>query len=70
MNDFAHIDARRAENGITRKALYERAEVDKETWRRTVKGRTSPNTRTLEKLKKALDALISERGEANGRSTD
>jgi predicted transcriptional regulator len=61
MNDVAEIDARRAAAGITRKALYERAQVHKETWRRTIKGKTSPNTRTLVQLEKALAELVREK---------
>ena len=64
MTSFEKIDERRAKAGITRKALYQAAGVNKETWRRTVKGTTSPNTRTLQKLKTALDELVDERRKA------
>lgn len=61
MTSFEKIDERRAKAGITRKALYQAAGVNKETWRRTVQGTTSPNMRTLEKLKSALDELVDKR---------
>ena len=61
MVSFSEIERRRIAHGVTRKALYEGAGVHKETWRRTAQGRTAPNSRTLEKLNTALDALIAER---------
>ena len=61
MLNFEDIDRRRVENGFSRKAVYERAGVHKETWRRLHDSRTSPTTRTLEKLADALDQLIDER---------
>lgn len=64
MVSFNDIDARRVEHGFTRQQVYQRAEVNGETWRRTAKGRTAPNTRTLEKLSTALDALIEEKRHA------
>lgn len=64
MNSFQQIDLKRRQAGLTRKAVYERAGVDGETYRRTEKGKTLPNTRTLQKLQTAIDALIKERVEA------
>lgn len=61
MVSFSEIERRRIAHGVTRKALYEGAGVHKETWRRTAQGRTAPNSRTLEKLNTALDALIAEK---------
>lgn len=66
MTSFEEIEKGRAQAGITRKALYQAAGVNKETWRRTQQGATLPNTRTLNKLKAALDALLAQRGQANG----
>lgn len=60
MRSFDEIDAARARHGLTRKAVYERAGLHKETWRRLCRGETSPNLRTLEKLSNALAALIAE----------
>jgi predicted transcriptional regulator len=57
MHTFSEIDARRQAAGITRKELYEAAGLHKETWRRTKLGKTSPNTKTLEKLTTALEQL-------------
>lgn len=54
---FEEIEARREQHGLTRKALYDKAGLHKETWRRTATGRTEPNSRTLRKLSEALDAL-------------
>lgn len=61
MNDFASIEARRQAAGITRKALYERASVHKETWRRLINGRNLPNLSTLQRLTAALEELEGER---------
>lgn len=61
MMSFQEIDTRRRAAGLTRKAVYERAGLDGETWRRTEKRSTSPNVRTLEKLTEALKALIEEK---------
>lgn len=72
MNDFEEIDVRRMRHGLTRRAVYERAGVNGETWRRTAQGRTQPNIRTLQKLRDALEALISEQklaGTAHSRRT-
>jgi len=60
MMTFQEIDRRRIAAGLTRKALYERAGVDGETWRRLSKGTNLPNTGTLIKLTSALDALVAE----------
>ncbi len=60
MTDFEEIDALRAEHGLTRKAVYSRAGVNAETWRRLARGANEPNLRTLRKLSDALDALIRE----------
>ena len=64
MRSFKEIDAARKTYGLSRKAVYERARLHKETWRRLDKGETSPNLRTLEKLSSALDELIREQREA------
>jgi ribosome-binding protein aMBF1 (putative translation factor) len=61
LGSFDEIDDRRQRHGLTRKALYERAGLHKETWRRTATGRTEPNLRTLRRLSEALDALVNER---------
>lgn len=66
MTSFEDIEKSRAAAGITRKALYQAAGVNKETWRRTVQGTTLPNTRTLNKLKDALDRLVQQMGKTNG----
>lgn len=58
MRTFDQIEALRSEHQITRKALYERAGVHKETWRRTATGKTQPNVATLQRLSTALDELI------------
>ena len=67
MQSFEEIDRRRAAAGLTRKAVYERAGLHKETWRRLVKGRLS-TVRTLHKLNAAVDGLIAERETSNGTS--
>lgn len=64
MNSFQQIDLKRRAAGLTRKAVYERAGVDGETYRRTEKGKTSPNSRTLHKLQAAVESLIDERVQA------
>ena len=61
MLTFPEIDTLRVKHGLTRKAVYERAGVNGETWRRLRMGAHSPNTRTLMRLTDALDALIAER---------
>ncbi|TIV36358.1 MAG: helix-turn-helix transcriptional regulator [Mesorhizobium sp.] len=66
MTSFEEIEQGRANAGITRKALYQAAGVNKETWRRTVQGTTLPNTRTLNKLKAALDRLVQQKDQSNG----
>lgn len=66
MMTFEDIDRRRVAARLTRKAVYERAGIDGETWRRTAAGKTEPNLRTLKKLKAALDELEREQGEING----
>lgn len=66
MQTFQEIDTAREAAGLTRKALYERAGLHKETWRRTAAGKTEPNLRTLRKLKDALDELIAEKEAGNG----
>lgn len=60
MRTFADIDASRVEHGFTRRAIYDRAGVNGETWRRLARGANEPNLRTLRKLNDALDALIRE----------
>ncbi len=62
MFSFDEIDKLRAANSLSRKQVYERAGIHKETWRRLMNGTSAPNTRTLEKLSRALEALISEKG--------
>ncbi|MCW5697946.1 MAG: helix-turn-helix transcriptional regulator [Bauldia sp.] len=64
MTSFEDIDARRASAGLTREAVCRRAGVNSETWRRTAKGRTQPNLRTLIKLDDAVTALEREKQEA------
>lgn len=68
MNDFVEIDAQRMRHGLTRRAVYERAGVNGETWRRTAQGRTQPNIRTLQKLRTALDELIEEKEQGGGHA--
>lgn len=62
MISFEEIERKRAENNLTRKQVYERAGIHKETWRRLMNGTCAPNTRTLQKLSGALAALITEKG--------
>ena len=50
MQMFEEIDAARDAAGLTRKQVYERAGLHKETWRRLAAG-AKPNLSTLEKLK-------------------
>lgn len=67
MTDFMEIDARRASAKLTRQALCARAGIDPDTYRRTARGVTEPNVKTLRKLKAALDACIAEQeARANG----
>lgn len=66
MKSFEEIESIRRRAGLTRKALYERAGLHKETWRRTVRGDTAPNIRTLEKLTGALDELVKEKEHVHG----
>jgi transcriptional regulator with XRE-family HTH domain len=61
MQTFDDIEEARRRHGLTRRAIYERAGINGETWRRTAAGRTSPNMRTLQKLLDATRALIDER---------
>lgn len=60
MLSFEEIDNRRSKAGLTRKAVYDRAGVDGETWRRLARGEGA-QTRTLEKLTAALDELTKEK---------
>jgi predicted transcriptional regulator len=60
MLSFEEIDKRRVAAGLTRKAVYERAKVDGETWRRLANKRTEPNTKTLRKLTTALEELTAQ----------
>jgi predicted transcriptional regulator len=62
MGSFEEIEAERRRLGLTRRAVYRRAGVDGETWRRTEKGITEPNVRTLRKLAEAVAALAGESG--------
>jgi DNA-binding XRE family transcriptional regulator len=62
-SSFSDIEARRAQHGLTRKAVYERARVHKETWRRLNQPGYTPSLRTLLKLSTALDLLIEERAD-------
>ncbi|WP_336071500.1 helix-turn-helix transcriptional regulator [Nitratireductor rhodophyticola] len=64
MRSFKEIDKARADNGLTRKSVYERAGLHKETWRRLSQGEVSPTLRTLEKLSAAVSALIEEKERA------
>lgn len=58
MRTFKEINALRERHGLTRKAVYEKAKVDKETWRRLDKRMNAGNTMTLTRLSQALDELI------------
>lgn len=64
MLNFDEIDRRRVAAGLTRAAVYGRAKVNGETWRRLAKGRNEPNARTLKKLSAALIELEKEREHA------
>jgi len=66
MRSFHDIEERRSIHGFSRKAVYEKAGIHKETWRRLMNGTSAPNTRTLEKLAGALDDLINEKDRAHG----
>lgn len=61
MRTFSDIERLRAAHGLTKVALTKRAEVDFETYRRSLHGITAPNSATLEKLSDAVDALIAEK---------
>lgn len=61
MKSFQEIEKERRLAGLTRKAVYERAGLHKETWRRTAKGTTEPNTGTLNKLASAVEQLVKEK---------
>ena len=61
MRTFPDIDALRRKHKLTRKAVYDLAGVNGETWRRLARGSNQPVLRTLEKLNTALDALIAEK---------
>lgn len=66
MMSFDEIEQRRVAAGLTRKAVYEHAGIDGETWRRTARGETEPNSKTLKKLSAALEALTqTEAGNGN-----
>lgn len=62
MMSFQEIDRRRREAGLTRKAIYERAQVNGETWRRLADGRSLGTMKTLTKLAAALDQLQEGKG--------
>ncbi|MDG4894643.1 helix-turn-helix transcriptional regulator [Mesorhizobium sp. WSM4976] len=62
---FQEIDRRRVAAGLTRKAIYERAGVDGETWRRSASSKTEPNTKTLRKLSQALEQLEQEKADGS-----
>lgn len=64
MQMFEEIDSRRDASGLTRKQVYERAGVHKETWRRLAAG-AKPTVTTLEKLNMALNELIREKEHAD-----
>ena len=64
MRTFPDIDALRRKHKLTRKAVYDLAGVNGETWRRLARGSNQPVLRTLEKLNTALDALIAEKAQA------
>ena len=66
MTSFEDIERRRAQHGLTRKAVYQRAGLHKETWRRLANGSNAPNTRTLASLATAIDQLIAEKETAHG----
>lgn len=66
MDLFENIDAERRKHGLTRKAIYERAGVNGETWRRLARNLNAPNTRTLKRLRAALDELLAEKDAGHG----
>lgn len=66
MRSFVEIEEQRSVHGFSRKAVYEKAGVHKETWRRLMNGTSAPNTRTLAKLSGALEELIHEKACAHG----
>lgn len=66
MMSFEDIDRRRREAGLTRQEVYQRAQVDGETWRRLADGRSLGRVTTLKKLSAAIDELAPREGEANG----
>ena len=61
MRTFEDIDRQRQNSGLTRKAVYTRAGVHKETWRRLARGDNAPNVATLQRLAAAVDQLTMER---------
>lgn len=66
MRTFGEIDALRRQHGLTKRAVYVRAEVDGETWRRIERRMNEPNVATLRRLSQAVDVLIAEQGRAQG----
>lgn len=64
MRTFDEIERERRAAGITRKALYEAAEVHHSTYGRNAKGETgSPLASTVAKLDRALTGLIAKASE-------
>lgn len=63
MENFQQIDIRRVAAKVTRKALYERAGVHKETWRRLSAGTSLGSVKTLQRLSSALDQLQEGKGD-------
>lgn len=61
MRTFEEIEALRARHGLTRTLVCRQAGVNRETWRRTARRITRPNTATLARLSAALEALIAGR---------
>lgn len=64
MQTFLELEQRRLARGLTRKAVYERAAIGKDTWTRLSRAPNACQVGTLEKIAAALDALTREQEEA------
>jgi hypothetical protein len=61
MRTISEIERLRVLHRLTKVTLTQRADVNFETYRRSLKGITAPNSNTLEKLSDAVDQLIAEK---------
>jgi predicted transcriptional regulator len=66
MNLFKDLNSKRVNYGISIAKLCRTADISYSTWLRNQRGETSPNTRTIEKLDKAIHTIREQKIRDNG----